>query len=106
MSVTTPVGTTGQALNHRLRALTVRGGAMEEHESAASGHWLAGVLVLGSFVGCLAGSSMAGLIYYAFPVGSACAAFWMLRRHRPYAYVAFSAWMWFLSSFVRRHVDW
>jgi hypothetical protein len=105
MSVPMSVGSPGSAMNRRLPHVTVPTAQWNQRESPGYGHLLAAAVILVSFAVSLAGPG-ARIVYYGFPVASSLITIELLRRHYWYAYLTFAAWLWFLSPFLRRVVDW
>ncbi len=72
--------------------------------SAATGHQWAAIMVAGGFVLTLGG--LAKVAYLAFTPIAAIVTLWLLVRRRSYSYLAFTGWMWLLSPFMRRVIEW
>ena len=67
--------------------------------------WMA-ILGLGLFSTlCILGGGTAKILNLAFPAGALAVAVFLYRRY-PLFYVSFTWWMFFLTPFVRRLVDW
>ncbi len=105
MPVLTPVGSHGSVLNRRPPLGTMRERPWEPRESATYGHLIAAAVVIVCFGLSLAGPG-ARIVYYAFPLAAAVITIELLRRRFWYSYLSFTAWLWFLSPFLRRVVDW
>ena len=71
---------------------------------ATTGHVLGVGLVLGSFLACLVG--LAPVVYLAFPLVSVVLAGRLLWYRRDYDFLAYVGWMWLLTPFLRRVIDW
>ncbi len=71
---------------------------------ATSGHLLGVGLVLASFAASLVG--FAPVVYLAFPLVSVVLAGRFLWHRLDYDFLAYVGWMWLLTPFLRRVVDW
>lgn len=71
---------------------------------ARSGHLLGVGVIVGSFLASLVG--LAPVVYLGFPLLSMVLAGYLLRYRRDYDFLAYVGWMWLLTPFLRRVVDW
>ncbi|HTL89302.1 MAG TPA: O-antigen ligase domain-containing protein, partial [Leptolyngbya sp.] len=58
-----------------------------------------------AFTGLCLGVHVAGILRIAFPAGSLAIGAFLFFRY-PMFYIGFTWWLWFLTPFVRRVVDW
>lgn len=73
-------------------------------QCTCSGHRWAAVLIIGAFVATLAG--LGSLAYIAFVPLTLLVTGWLLWQRRWYAYLTLTGWMWLLTPFLRRVIDW
>src|SRR3954453_12377989 len=71
---------------------------------ATTGHLLGLGLTVGTFLAALVG--LAPVVYLAFPLGSVVIAGRLLWYRRDYDFLAYVGWLWLLTPFLRRVIDW
>jgi hypothetical protein len=73
-------------------------------DTTHSGHVWAALFTIGSLVFSLAG--LARVAYLLFVPATVVVALWMLWTRRSYAFLMFTAWLWMLTPFARRVIEW
>lgn len=89
----------GTARLNRARAAVRR-----RNDTVAAGHRWAAVFALGSLLASVVG--LAHIAYLAFAPLSILVGLVMLRARQTYAFITFTAWLWLLTPFCRRVIEW
>src|SRR5947209_1045628 len=95
--LTAPVG-------RRTRLAEARAAARRQSDTVVSGHRWAAVFTLGSVLASYIG--LARVAYLAFAPLAILVGLFMLRARRPFAFITFTTWLWLLTPFCRRVIEW